>query len=102
MNGGPLQHSCMKPNSFPRLLLLQHRLSLDLEILKVLPDFKIGYKKPAAPSPIELPLDLIMEEYSKESELPSPTKSATTSTFIYKEQVSSSFLLDSSIPSWLK
>jgi hypothetical protein len=61
----------MNPKSFPRLILFQHRLSLNVHILKVLPEFPYGYKKPQPPSPIELPFELILEEYDKEDNVES-------------------------------
>jgi len=53
----------MNPRSFPRLILFQQRLSLNLDILKVLPEFTVGYKKPPPPSPIEIPFKVILSEY---------------------------------------
>jgi hypothetical protein len=66
INLGPFSHSCLNSRSFPRLILFQQRLSLNLEILKVLPDFAIGYKKPAPPSPIEVPFKVILADYEQD------------------------------------
>ena len=97
LNQGPISHSCMNEKSFPRLLLFQHRLSLDLEVLKVLPEFFVGYKKPQPPSPIEVPFELILAEYDKEDSVESMRHP-----HLAKVTDLSSSSDGSSLPSWLK
>jgi len=37
----------------------------------MLPEFSIGYKKPSTPSPIEVPFEIILNEYEKEDQVES-------------------------------
>jgi hypothetical protein len=97
VNQGPISHSCKNVKSFPRLLLFQHRLSLDLEILKVLPEFFVGYKKPQPPSPIEVPFEVILAEYDREDQVES-----MRNPHLSKATDLSSSSDGSSLPSWLK
>lgn len=68
LNQGPISHSCMNHRSFPRLILFQQRISLNLEILKVLPEFSLGYRKPIPPSPIEIQFNVILSDYELEEQ----------------------------------